>query len=145
MLFCSRRVGYFCKMREQMSLQIPVSWGEFFDKMTILQIKQERVRDDGKLKNIKKELKELCHVRDAHLINNQQLPGLVDALRDVNAVLWQIEDDIRACERSRDFGSRFVELARSVYKTNDQRAELKYRINMLLDSEMVEEKSYEAY
>ena len=128
-----------------MSLQIPVSWGEFFDKLTILQIKQERVKDDGKLKNINRELKELCHVRDAQSIDDQQLPELVDALRDVNAALWQIEDDIRACERAGDFGSRFVELARSVYKTNDRRAELKYRINMLLVSEMVEEKSYESY
>ncbi len=128
-----------------MSLKIPVSWGEFFDKLTILQIKQERVKDDGKLKNINRELEELCHVRDAHNIHDERLPGLVDALRNVNGALWQIEDDIRGCERSGDFGSRFVALARSVYKTNDRRAELKYLINMLLVSEMVEEKSYQSY
>ncbi len=74
-----------------------------------------------------------------------ELTELADELRSVNDALWDIEDDIRACERVDDFGSRFVELARSVYKTNDRRAELKYRINMLLDSELVEEKSYESY
>lgn len=128
-----------------MSLKIPVSWGELFDKLSILQIKQERIKDAGKLININRELKELSDIRAARSLDSQQLAELADELRSVNAELWEIEDDIRACEKAHDFGSRFVELARSVYKTNDRRSELKYRINMLLDSEMVEEKSYESY
>lgn len=128
-----------------MSLHIPVSWGELFDKLTILQIKQQRVKDSGKLKNIRRELGELSRVRDAHVLENQQLTRLVDSLRSTNEALWEIEDDIRACEKAGDFGSQFVELARSVYKTNDSRAELKYRINILLDSDLLEEKSYESY
>jgi len=128
-----------------MSLKIPVSWGELFDKLSILQIKQERIKDGGKLININKEFKELSAIRAAQSSDSQQLAELADELRSVNAELWEIEDDIRGCEKAHDFGSRFVELARSVYKTNDRRSELKYRINLLLDSEMVEEKSYESY
>ena len=131
-----------------MSLKIPISWGELLDKLSILHIKQERVKDGGKLININREFKELSDIRDAHSFNHKQmseLNELADELRSVNDALWDIEDDIRACERADDFGSRFVELARSVYKTNDRRAELKYRINMLLYSELVEEKSYESY
>lgn len=127
-----------------MSLKIPVSWGELFDKLTILQIKQERIKDPGKLRNIDRELGELLTISAARP-DDAQLTVLVEALRRVNEELWDIEDAIRACEKNRDFGSRFVELARSVYKTNDRRAEMKYRINMLLDSELVEEKSYESY
>lgn len=128
-----------------MSLMIPISRGELFDRLTILQIKVERIGNKDKLKNITKELAELSKIADFRPGNNPNLDLLVKELHEVNIMLWDIEDDIRGCERAGDFGSAFVELARSVYKTNDLRAELKYRINTLLGSELVEEKSYESY
>ena len=126
-------------------VMIPVSWGELFDKLTILEIKKERISDKPKLTNISRELDELLAVSNAHELPDQPLAFLVAELRSINETLWDIEDDIRTCERMEDFSSRFIELARSVYKTNDKRAELKLRINRLLGSELVEEKSYEAY
>lgn len=126
-------------------VMIPVSWGELFDKLTILEIKKERISDKPKLKNISRELDELLAVSNAHELPDQLLTDLVAELRSINETLWDIEDDIRTCERLEDFSSSFIELARSVYKTNDKRAELKLRINRLLGSELVEEKSYEAY
>jgi len=126
-------------------VMIPVSWGELFDKLTILEIKKERISDKPKLKNISRELDELLAVSNAHELPDQPLADLVAELRSINETLWDIEDDIRTCERREDFSSSFIELARSVYKTNDKRAELKLRINRLLGSELVEEKSYEAY
>lgn len=126
-------------------VMIPVSWGELFDKLTILEIKKERISDKPKLKNISRELDELLAVSNAHELPDQPLTDLVAELRGINETLWDIEDDIRTCERLEDFSSSFIELARSVYKTNDKRAELKLRINRLLGSELVEEKSYETY
>lgn len=126
-------------------VMIPVSWGELFDKLTILEIKKERISDKPKLTNISRELDELLAVSNAHELPDEPLTDLVAELRSINETLWDIEDDIRTCERMEDFSSSFIELARSVYKTNDKRAELKLRINRLLGSELVEEKSYEAY
>jgi len=126
-------------------VMIPVSWGELFDKLTILEIKKERISDKPKLTNISRELDELLAVSNAHELPDQPLADLLAELRSINETLWDIEDDIRTCERMEDFSSSFIELARSVYKTNDKRAELKLRINRLLGSELVEEKSYEAY
>ena len=128
-----------------MVVKIPVSWGELFDKLTILEIKQARIDDPQKLVNIDKELDAL---RDTY--NDSTLPGaplqeLIDELRRTNEALWEIEDDIRNCERHQDFSEKFIELARAVYRTNDRRADLKLRINRLLGSELIEEKSYEAY
>ena len=128
-----------------MSLMIPVSWGELLDKLTILQIKQKRMDNKEKLKNITNELMMLCKVRDAQGVGGSELDGLITELHRVNEVLWDIEDEIRVCEKEGDFGNRFVKLARSVYQTNDRRAGLKYQINTLLGSDLVEEKSYEAY
>jgi len=126
-------------------VMIPVSWGELFDKLTILEIKKERISDKPKLTNISRELDELLAVSNAHELPDEPLTDLVAELRSINETLWDIEDDIRTCERMEDFSSSFIELARSVYKTNDKRAELKLRINRLLGSELVEEKSYKAY
>ena len=126
-------------------VMIPVSWGELFDKLTILEIKKERISDKPKLTNISRELDELLAVSNAHELPDEPLTDLVAELRSINETLWDIEDDIRTCERTEDFSSSFIELARSVYKTNDKRAELKLRINRLLGSELVEEKSYKAY
>lgn len=128
-----------------MAVTIPVSWGELFDKLTILEIKRVRIEDPEKLKNIEKELAALSKISLGAETAGPELGGLVAELRRINERLWDIEDDIRACERAREFSDRFVELARSVYRTNDQRAELKMQINRLLGSELIEEKSYQAY
>lgn len=124
---------------------VPVSWGELFDKITILEIKRQRISDTAKLANVNRELDALREVCSGFQLPGQELDDLVADLRVVNESLWDIEDDIRSCERSGDFSERFVQLARSVYRTNDRRANLKLHINRLLGSELIEEKSYEAY
>lgn len=132
-----------------MAIRVPVSWGELIDKIAILEIKSERISDAAKLANVRAELTALAEVRDADLPSDRQvlaqLATLTADIKTVNEALWEIEDDIRDCERDKDFGPRFVELARSVYKTNDRRAALKRDINMLLGSALVEEKSYQSY
>jgi len=128
-----------------MSLLIPVSWGELLDKITILQIKSERMTDAAKLANVRSELELLEEVRNRLGGDPDGLAELVADLREVNGRLWEIEDAIRDCEREQDFEERFIELARSVYFTNDRRADLKYRINSLMGSQVVEEKSYTPY
>lgn len=128
-----------------MALLVPVSWGELLDKIAILRIKSERITDTGKRANVIRELERLDELRSGSIVESDELAQLEKELKEVNEALWDIEDDIRVCEKERDFGSRFVELARSVYKTNDKRAALKYSINMLLGSDLVEEKSYEPY
>ncbi|MBT8360610.1 MAG: hypothetical protein KJO32_06615 [Deltaproteobacteria bacterium] len=128
-----------------MSLLIPVSWGEMLDKLTILEIKQERIKDKKKRHNISVELQQLMAIYQQSGVFASKLTTLIDELRLVNETLWDIEDKIRACEKTGDFSSQFIELARSVYITNDRRADLKYQINRLLDSDIIEEKSYESY
>ena len=128
-----------------MVVKIPVSWGELFDKLTILEIKQARIGDPQKLANIDRELEALRGVYTDSSLPGAPLQELINELRRTNEALWEIEDDIRNCERHNDFTERFIELARSVYRTNDKRADLKLRINRLLGSELIEEKSYEAY
>ena len=128
-----------------MAVMIPVSWGELLDKLTILLIKRDRIDNNEKLENINKEYNRLMQICDQRCEQSPELEGVVAELRSINEKLWDIEDEIRCCEKKKDFGTRFVELARAVYVTNDRRAELKYRINTLLDSDLVEEKSYEAY
>lgn len=127
-----------------MTLLVPVSWGELLDKIAILRIKSEKIADFAKLKNVHHELKLLEQVRSS-VEESSELARLEGELRQINEALWEIEDDIRLCEKEKNFGTRFIDLARSVYKTNDRRAELKYKINTHLGSEVVEEKSYEQY
>lgn len=122
-----------------MTLLAPVSWGELIDKITILEIKAARIADPAKLANVRRELQALTAVRDKQ---GKAPPALAAALREVNGQLWDIEDRIRECEQRGDFGAVFVELARSVYRTNDRRAALKKTINEQMGSELVEEKSY---
>lgn len=126
------------------TLVAPLSVGELFDKITILRIKSSRISDPAKLANVQHELKVLEQVA-ASVPSHEHLPGEVQALLDVNQTLWDIEDDIRACERAKDFSETFIQLARSVYIENDQRARIKRRINELCGSALVEEKSYAAY
>lgn len=128
-----------------MSLMTPISCGELLDKLTILRIKKERIDNEEKLKNINNELKQLTRIFDDQVEKSEELDQLIDELRAVNEQLWDIEDEIRACEKDKDYGERFIDLARSVYLTNDKRANLKYQINSVTGSELVEEKSYEEY
>ena len=130
-----------------MSLLIPASVGELIDKITILEIKQHRIPDAAKQRNIACELAALTQV-----VEQQQLGYPAGALAElgrqlsvVNQQLWGIEDDIRECERQADFGPRFIELARAVYHRNYERAAIKRRINEQCGSDLVEEKSYAAY
>jgi len=128
-----------------MAVTIPVSWGELFDKLTILRIKLARISEASKQANISAELAALECIPAAHPLPEQELEPLVSELQQINETLWDIEDDIRQCERENDFSDRFIELARAVYRTNDRRADLKRAVNDLLGSELVEEKSYQAY
>lgn len=128
-----------------MPILIPVSWGELLDKITILEIKSRRIADPAKLDNVRRELKALNDVVAAHGAPLDPLADVMNDLRAVNEALWDIEDEIRDCERKQDFGARFVELARSVYHSNDRRAALKRVLNDRLGSELVEEKSYQPY
>jgi len=124
------------------AVQIPVSFGEAADRITILTIKNERIHDADKLDNVRKEL---ALISDAFFANVALAPGfdvLFAELKDVNETLWRIEDDIRSRESKGDFGKEFVALARAVYQTNDRRAEIKRAIDELLGSELREEKSY---
>lgn len=128
-----------------MPILVPVSWGELLDKITILEIKNQRIEDAAKRANIVRELDALNTVVDAQPAMPPEARTLIDELRSVNEALWDIEDEIRDCERNRDFGARFIELARAVYHTNDRRSVVKRQLNDLLGSELVEEKSYQAY
>lgn len=123
-------------------MKIEVSNGEIIDKLTIIQIKLERISDEAKLKNLNKEFIELSKVTSSIM---STADPLYKALYDVNAELWDIEDHIRDLERKKDFGKEFIETARSVYFRNDRRAELKREINIKTGSGLIEEKSYEKY
>jgi predicted nuclease with TOPRIM domain len=123
-------------------MKIEVSNGEIIDKLTIIQIKLERIKDKSKLMNLKKEYGELKIA--ANEILSLEDP-LYKSLYDVNCELWDIEDHIRDLERSKDFGEDFVNTARSVYFKNDKRSEVKRAINIKTSSGFIEEKSYEKY
>lgn len=127
-----------------MNILVPISPGELLDKITILEIKLARMADPAKLANVRRELEALGAV-EATLGPADSLPALRQSLRAINETLWEIEDDIRDCERAGDFGPRFVELARAVYHTNDRRAAVKREVNLALGSRLIEEKSYAAY
>jgi hypothetical protein len=121
---------------------IPVSWGEVIDKATILEIKRERIRDGLAVANVRRELDAINKVVAADLVMTDELRELRGALAEVNAVLWDVEDSIRECEHRNDFGDQFIQLARSVYRHNDERARLKRLINLRTSSGLIEEKSY---
>ena len=108
-------------------LQIPGSIGELFDKITILEIKAARIKDSGKLQHFRHELELLRGLQAKYGPSNDEQAYLVTELKSVNEALWDIEDDIRDCERRQDFGEEFISLARSIYKTNDRRAAIKKR------------------
>ena len=128
-----------------MELLIPVSPGELLDKLTILEIKLDRIGDAAKLANVRREHDRLISVWENAGIDSAEVSDLRKSLREANEALWEIEDAIRDEERHKRFGERFVALARSVYIRNDERAALKRRINELLGSDILEEKSYSDY
>jgi hypothetical protein len=125
--------------------RVPLSWGELFDKLTILEIKSERMTDAERVKNVRKELAALMKLVDRLENPPRKLKALRAALRGINAELWRIEDDIRAKEDQQAFDGEFVALARAVYRTNDERARIKREINLLLASALIEEKQYRDY
>lgn len=124
---------------------IPISPGELLDKITILEIKSARISASDKLANINRELGMLNQVWNDAVDEDEPLQQMRAEIKSINEALWDIEDDIRDEEREKRFGERFIELARSVYVTNDQRADVKKRINLHLKSDIVEEKSYQDY
>ena len=121
---------------------IPISWGELIDKITLLEIKQTYIKSPIALTNINKELSYLNEIVENSTGVAELISDLKQQLLDVNKRLWQVEDDIRDKELKQDFDIGFIELARRVYRLNDERAKLKKSINQVLNSELVEEKSY---
>ncbi len=128
-----------------MSIKIELSVGELLDKVTILQIKAERINDAAKLENINKELQVLQSLWKASSYSQNDLDQNISDLKAVNEALWDIEDKIRDKESEQAFDQEFIELARCVYVTNDKRAEIKRTINTKTGSELIEEKSYSDY
>ncbi|MBY6205232.1 DUF6165 family protein [Halomonas denitrificans] len=127
------------------TLSVPVSPGELLDKISILEIKADRIADPDKRSNVERELDLLTGLWHSTSLETSEVTAQRGELKRINESLWEIEDAIRECERQGHFGDRFVELARSVYRTNDRRAEVKREINRLLGSNIVEEKSYQPY
>lgn len=127
-------------------IKVEISCGELIDKLTILSIKKEKIKDSEKLKNVEHEFHVLS-VLSKNLIdiNPEKFETFYNKLRQININLWDIEDSIRKFEKEEDFGSTFVQLARSVYKTNDKRFEIKNDINTFYSSGIIEEKDYEEY
>lgn len=127
-----------------MIINTPVSLGELVDKISILHIKNTNIKDNEKLLLVKEELSLLQQTLNDH-VNGDQIKPFLDSLIDINSKLWVIEDDIRDCERDKNFDQKFIDLARSVYFTNDKRSEIKLEINKKFGSKIVEVKSYEKY
>jgi len=126
-------------------LSVPISFGELIDKITILEIKSERIGDASKLANVRAELGQLNRTWAAHPSSQVAIDDERARLRSVNEALWDIEDRIRIKERAQAFDAEFIELARAVYFRNDERAAVKREINLKLGSTLVEEKSYQDY
>ena len=123
----------------------PISWGELIDKITILEIKSEQIRDAAKLANVRAELDLLNATWTQNPASRTDILAERAELKRINEALWDIEDEIRLKEKAQAFDARFVELARAVYFTNDKRAAVKRAINLKLGSQLVEEKSYQDY
>jgi len=128
-----------------MNIAVEVSLGEFLDKMTILEIKSERIKDPAKLKNINKELAILKKIWGGSPFVKVDVSSPLARLKAINEKLWDIEDRIRIQESQGTFDDEFINLARAVYISNDERADIKRELNLLLGSELVEEKSYADY
>ena len=128
-----------------MKLLVEVAPGELIDKITILEIKLQNIKDEAKLANVRREYEILMETFRANIAETDDLRALIDELRVANQRIWDIEDEIRDLERAKEFGDPFVAVARSVYRSNDRRAATKRKINELLNSVIIEEKSYADY
>ena len=127
-------------------MKVEVSNGELMDKLSILELKLKNIADSKKLKNVNMEYNELNPlVQQLFKTHNLAIKVLIQKLAEINAKLWIIEDEIRQCERDKSFGEKFIKLARDVYFTNDVRSDIKKEINILTNSGVIEEKSYEDY
>jgi len=127
------------------NMLVPVSPGEVLDKITILEIKSERISDPQKVDNVRRELVLLQETWGNTFREDETIRRLHAQLKEINEALWEIEDDIREKERLREFDDRFIELARAVYVTNDRRSQVKKELNLHLGAGIVEEKSYQDY
>ena len=127
-----------------MLINTPISLGELIDKISILMVKKKNIKNNDKLDQVNKELNYLQETLDNH-VTKDEIDAFLNSLIDINSKLWVIEDDIRDCERKKQFDQKFIELARSVYFTNDKRSNIKLDINNKFGSELVEVKSYEEY
>ena len=124
------------------SIRVPISIGELIDKISILEIKAERIVEGSKLRNVEIELALLKEIKSAARLDQPDMESFAEELKSINTELWDIENEIRELEAQQDFGERFVMLARKVYLTNDRRARLKQKISQLYGSDIIEEKSY---
>ena len=127
-----------------MLINTPISLGELVDKISILIIKQKNITDETKIDHVKKEL-DFLQKTLMNYVQQEEINDYLENLININSKLWNIEDDIRECERKKMFDQTFIDLARSVYFTNDERAKVKNDINKTFGSELVEVKSYEEY
>jgi phenylalanyl-tRNA synthetase alpha subunit len=126
-------------------INTPVSYGEILDKITILEIKEQNITADDKLKNVRHELSILTNTWNDKVAASAEIDQLKEQLKQVNQSLWNIEDNVRIKESKKEFDDEFIQIARSVYYENDKRAAVKKEVNLLLGSELVEEKSYQDY
>ena len=127
-------------------ISVPISYGELFDKISILEIKAERLTDMAKLENVNDELRLLKEVVHRMVMDDAlQVDAIFRKLKGVNQMIWEVEDKIRDFERRKAFDSEFIEAARSIYRLNDQRASIKRELNVMTSSQIVEEKSYSEY
>ena len=124
---------------------IPISWGELFDKITILQIKKENLQEKNALKNVKEEHDQLNKIYKSNFLKDENAKRFMTSLKQINKKLWDIEDKIRDKEKNKKFDREFIELARNVYFTNDERSRIKRNINQTFGSQIIEEKSYSKY
>lgn len=122
-----------------------ISAGELLDKISILEIKLEKIKNTDLQKEIKKEYKILKEIQNSSIKLDNKIKELFNSIRDVNLKLWNIEDSLRACEKNKDFGKNFVELAREVYFNNDKRSKIKWEMNKILGSNIKEIKQYVSY
>jgi hypothetical protein len=129
-------------LKAPLRVTAPIAIGELIDKISILEIKAERIADHAKLRNIQAELTVLNEIKSAAGLDTPDMKQFAEQLKSINTELWEIEDEIRELEAQQDFGERFIALARSVYLTNDRRARIKLSINLAYGSDIIEEKSY---
>jgi len=130
---------------ESKKIQSEISAGELLDKISILEIKLDKIKDQGKKEEVKKEYNVLKKVQKSNIKTNQEIEKLFLEIKKTNLTLWDIEDKIRICEKQKDFGKTFISLARNVYINNDKRAKIKSEINKILGSNIREIKEYADY